>query len=156
MGKIILIIFCLLVIAIFLKARQLWKRKRAFKLVETLSQEQTDKIIRLVLVKEGLIAEDREVSSTVLSDIWGQGVLVFSYELVVQTTDGDLSATRRQFVKDLQTVCSAQKLQGLPGYPPLMVTDFWVDERQSLHIDVANIANKATAQYVHDINKVEQ
>ena len=37
-----------------------------------------------------------------------------------------------------------------------MVTDFWVDERQSLHIDVANIANKATAQYVHDINKVEQ
>ena len=155
MGKIILIILCLLVIAIFLKVRQLWKRKRAFKLVETLSQEQTDKIIRLVLIKEGLITEDQEVSSTVLSDIWGQGVLVFSYELVVQTNDGDLSATRRQFVKDLQTVCSAQKLQGLPGYPQLMVTDFWVDERQSLHIDVANIANKATAQYVHDINKVE-
>jgi len=150
-----MIVLLVLVIVILLKTRQYFKRKKAFRLVEELSQKQVNQVVADTLVKCGLLEKQVELTSNVISEIWGQGVLAFSYEVQLHEELSDLAKCQREFISQLKLVSESKNLQGLPGYPSVMVTDFWLEEKTLLHIDVANIVNKATAQYVHDIKKVE-
>ena len=153
--KSLIIILLVLVVAILLKIRQYFKRKKAFKLVEELSQKQVDQVVEEALINCGLLKKQAGLTSNVISEIWGQGVLAFSYEVQLREELSDLAECQREFMSQLKLASESKNLQGLPGYPSVMVTDFWLEEKTLLHIDVANIVNKATAQYVHDIKKVE-
>ena len=78
--------------------------------------------------------------------MWGKGVLVFEYivDLTQLTPKQQAELTQATVVAHLQAQDQAYQ-----------VTDWWTYEK-NLHIEVAQLSNEATREYVHDLKKLEQ
>ena len=84
--------------------------------------------------------------SQIISDVWGKGVLVFEYII-------DLNQLTAQQKEGLTKEAVAKQL--IDSTVEYQITDWWTYE-QDLHIEVAQLSNEATKEYVKDIEKVDR
>lgn len=129
--------------------------KRATMMLQHEAQAQTDQVVALSL-RTRLPKELVPRGSTIVADVWGKGVLVFEYELDLVKLS---PATRSWLSKDqlaplLDRTAKEQGILPPAGVKqPFVITDWWTYENR-LHIDVANLMNEATKEYVADLKKL--
>ena len=130
---------------------QRYRRKKALKLIQLDSQNLTDVAMEESLTNLKLLNESL-ADSVLISDVWGKGVMAFEYQLEVKNlTKADLNGLKNRLEQQLA-------VQGIKGYQQnraFVVSDIWVKD-DILHIDVSYLVNKATVEYVNDMNTLEQ
>ena len=148
---------CILVIAVVIILYVVIHRiliNRATMMVRRNAQQVTDKAVNESLAS--LLGWHKTLSSEIVADVWGKGVLAFEYHfesLTEQENEGRL--TREQLAQQLTDYAkkhgiSAQQTK----FPPFVITDWWTYE-QVLHIDVAYLTNEATIEYVEDLKRLK-
>jgi hypothetical protein len=145
----LLIVVLLVVLAILWLFRKRWRRNKAIQILLYHSQRLTDQAMAEALQQLG-ISTDKPMTSKPIADIWGHGVMAFSYQIsssLGKVTQPALEQALRQAARQLDIASSD------PALPPFVLTDFFELEGE-LHIDVAFITNEATIEYVRDVNRV--
>ncbi len=140
----VLIAFVMVVIIYQLVHRAMIKR--AIVIMQRQAQEATDQAVEGAL--NGHLKESHfPVSSEIVADVWGKGVLAFEYVLDFQrlTKEEQAWLTRENL---------ATALHQVEAGVPLEVTDWWVYEER-LHVDVAYLMNESTKEYVADLKKLK-
>lgn len=129
--------------------------QRATLIMQREAQQQTDRIVQASLATH-LPPQQIPQQSTIVADVWGKGVLVFEYDLDLTA----LTPAQRQWLQATHLVplfdhqAQAAGITPVSGAPhPFVITDWWTYEQQ-LHIDVANVRNEATREYVADLKKL--
>lgn len=90
------------------------------------------------------------VSSTVLTDVWGRGVMVYEYKYQIQT---DLELLKIRFILEGSLAKQTQVINQITH--KLIITDCWLND-DLLTFDVADEQNDATEEYIKDIKKIDQ
>ena len=137
----LLIVVLLVVLATLWLFRKRWRRNKAIQILLYHSQRLTDQAMTEAL---------QPMTSKPIADIWGHGVMAFSYQIsssLGKVTQPALDQALRQAARQLDIASSD------PALPPFVLTDFFELEGE-LHIDVAFITNEATIEYVRDVNRV--
>lgn len=118
--------------------------KRATLMVQRQAAASTDAVVLPIL--RNLVGQHSPTTSQLVADVWGKGVLVFEYivDLTQLTPEQQAELTQATVVAHLQAQDQAYQ-----------VTDWWTYEK-NLHIEVAQLSNEATKEYVHDLKKLEQ
>lgn len=153
-----LAIIIIIAIAIVLGIYELIHRfmiKRAIRIVQHQAQVQTDRIVSAA--SQSLFGKDRFSDSKLVADIWGKGVMSFEYDLDLQQMPSEAQEQMEKATFQAAINRCAQK-EGVLGFngakQPFLITDWWVFE-DVLHVDVTYIMNEATAEYVHDLHKLD-
>ncbi|WOY90044.1 hypothetical protein R7892_04850 [Ligilactobacillus murinus] len=134
---------------------QRYRRKKALKLIQLDSQKLTDSVMEASLKKLKLLNESL-AASALISDVWGKGVMAFEYQLEVKDlTNADLNGLKKQLEQQLAVQAKAQGIRGYQQNSAFVVSDIWLKD-DILHIDVSYLVNKATVEYVNDMNTLEQ
>ena len=108
---------------------QRYRRKKALKLIQLDSQKLTYSV---------------------------KGVMAFEYQLEVKDlTNADLNGLKKQLEQQLAVHAKAQGIRGYQQNRAFVVSDIWLKDG-ILHIDVSYLVNKATVEYVNDMNTLEQ
>lgn len=148
---------CILVIAVVIVLYVVIHRiliHRATMMVRRNAQQVTDKAVNESL--ESLLSWHKTLSSEIVADVWGKGVLAFEYHfesLNDQENGGRL--TREQLTKKLEEYAQKQGIKARQtDLPPFVITDWWTYE-QILHIDVAYLTNEATIEYIEDLKRLK-
>ncbi len=129
---------------------QRYRRKKALKLIQLDSQKLTDAAMEESLTNLKLLNESL-ADSVLISDVWGKGVMAFEYQLEVKNlTKADLNGLKNRLEQQL-----AVQAKGYQQNRAFVVSDIWVKD-DILHIDVSYLVNKATVEYVNDMNTLEQ
>lgn len=152
--SIIVIIAILIVLGIYEMIHR-FMIKRAIRMVQHQAQVQTDRIV--TSASNNLLGENRFGDSKLVADIWGKGVMSFEYELNLQKMPSEIQEQmeRQAFQEALNQCAHKQGILGFHGAKePFLITDWWVFENV-LHVDVTYIMNEATAEYVHDLHKLD-
>lgn len=128
---------------------------RATLMLRRRAQDTTDEAVNTSLTH--LLHWDQQLSSELVADVWGKGVLAFEYHFDYRKLkiDPDGETFNREMVRQ-QLVNYAEKHQlkaMKEGTPIFAVTDWWTYEG-ILHIDVAYLLNEATVEYVADLKKL--
>lgn len=150
----VLIAFLLVVLLYQLVHRLLIKR--ATVMMQHQAQQATDQVVRDGLATK-LPAAQLPQGSTIVADVWGKGVLVFEYELDLAKLD---QVTRDWLTADhlgpqLDQAAHAAGVVPVAGAArAFIITDWWTYEDR-LHIDVADLINEATREYVADLKKLD-
>ena len=132
-----------------------YRRKKALKLIQLDSQKLTDSVMEASLKKLKLLNESL-AASALISDVWGKGVMAFEYQLEVKDlTNADLNGLKKQLEQQLAVQAKAQGIRGYQQNSAFVVSDIWLKD-DILHIDVSYLVNKATVEYVNDMNTLEQ
>lgn len=134
---------------------QRYRRKKALKLIQLDSQKLTDSVMEASLKNLKLLNESL-AASALISDVWGKGVMAFEYQLEVKDlTNADLNGLKKQLEQQLAVQAKAQGIRGYQQNSAFVVSDIWLKD-DILHIDVSYLVNKATVEYVNDMNTLEQ
>lgn len=134
---------------------QRYRRKKALKLIQLDSQKLTDAAMEESLINLKLLNESL-ADSVLISDVWGKGVMAFEYQLEVKNlTKADLNGLKNRLEQQLTVQAKAQGIKGYQQNRAFVVSDIWVKD-DILHIDVSYLVNKATVEYVNDMNTLEQ
>lgn len=134
---------------------QRYRRKKALKLIQLNSQKLTDSVMEASLKNLKLLNESL-AASALISDVWGKGVMAFEYQLEVKDlTNADLNGLKKQLEQQLAVQAKAQGIRGYQQNSAFVVSDIWLKD-DILHIDVSYLVNKATVEYVNDMNTLEQ
>lgn len=144
-----LIVLLLVVVVILWIIRKRWRRNKAIQMLLQHSQRLTDQAMTTALNALAFPTPQPLVPKPI-TDIWGHGVMAFSYVLPLKTKTlkrQSLETALQQVAEELDIASSD------PALPPFVITDFFVLEGQ-LHVDVAFITNEATIEYVRDVNRV--
>lgn len=83
-----------------------------------------------------------------VADVWGKGVMAFEYVVDMP----QLNVEEQEWLTK-ENLTTALDQVGAPT--PLVITDWWEYEHQ-LHVDVANLMNEATKEYVADLEKLDK
>ena len=86
--------------------------------------------------------------SVMVADVWGKGVMAFEYVVDMP----QLNVEEQEWLTK-ENLTTALDQVGAPT--PLVITDWWEYEHQ-LHVDVANLMNEATKEYVADLEKLDK
>ncbi|WP_057874265.1 hypothetical protein [Loigolactobacillus rennini] len=136
------------------------RRNRALRLLQNASKKITDQAVQTAVSQ--LVQQQRlpaatltNLHSQIVADVWGRGVLVFSYALPLPTFT---TAQARHLKPELtQALIAAAQKQGLTTFKTahtvFAVSDIWLLKGQ-LHFDVAYLRNQATINYVQDMRKL--
>lgn len=117
------------------------------------AQKTTDEAVNTVLTK--VLHWDQRLSSQLVADVWGKGVLAFEYHFDYRSLK-KVELDRVVFEKQLATYAERQQLKPVDSTMPVfVVTDWWTYEG-ILHIDVAYLLNEVTAEYVADLKKISR
>ncbi len=144
-----LVVLLLVVVAILLAFRKRWRRNKAIRILLHHSQRLTDQTMAAALQTLNFPVAKPLVSKP-MADIWGHGIMAFSYQLPLQTK----TLKQQPLEKALQNAAEELDIASSdPALPPFVITDFFVLDGQ-LHVDVAFITNQATIEYVRDVNRV--
>lgn len=152
--SIIVIVAILIVLGIYELIHR-FMIKRAIRIVQHQAQVQTDRIVKAT--SQRLFHKIRFGDSKLVADIWGKGVMSFEYELDLQQMPSEEQERieRDAFQSALNQCAKEQSILGFNGAKqPFLITDWWVFENV-LHVDVTYIMNEATAEYVHDLHKLD-
>lgn len=134
---------------------QRYRRKKALKLIQLDSQKLTDSVMEASLKNLKLLNESL-AASALISDVWGKGVMAFEYQLEVKDLiNADLNGLKKQLEQQLAVQAKAQGIRGYQQNSAFVVSDIWLKD-DILHIDVSYLVNKATVEYVNDMNTLEQ
>ncbi len=119
------------------------------------AQQTTDGAVNAGLQK--LLKWNRTLSSQLVADVWGKGVMAFEYHFNYrQLIDKGQAFTKAQLQKQLADYAQTQGLKAVKtGQPVFKVTDWWVYEG-ILHIDVAYLLNESTVEYVNDLRRLSR
>lgn len=126
---------------------------RATMMVRNQAQEVTDKAVNTAI--KTLLHWDKELSSQIVADVWGKGVLAFEYHFDYRQLDIDLSKfTREKLTAELDNYGQVQEVKTAKNASkPFLITDWWTYEG-ILHIDVAYLMNEATVEYIADLKRL--
>lgn len=108
------------------------------------------KMIGEVQVQNPTITFSQFVSSTVLTDVWGRGVMVYEYKYQIQT---ELELLKLRFILEGSLAKQSQTINHITH--KLIITDCWLNNGL-LTFDVADEQNDSTEEYVDDIKKIDQ
>lgn len=124
---------------------------RATIMLRNRAQQTTDAAVNASL--QQLLGWDQTLSSQLVADVWGKGVLAFEYHF-------DSKQANQQFNRDelnqaLTSYADQHDLTAVrSGKPVFVVTDWWQYEG-ILHIDVAYLLNESTVEYVSDLKRLD-
>lgn len=90
------------------------------------------------------------ISSTVLTNVWGRGVMVYEYKYQIQS---DLELLKIRFILEGSLAKQTHTINQITH--KLIITDCWLNDNL-LTFDVADEQNDATEEYVKDIKKIDQ
>lgn len=115
----------------------------------------TDKAVNDCLSE--LSGQSFSLSSEIVADVWGKGVLAFEYHF--NPADFNLDKTkisRDELEKQLTVYAKKNEIQSFKESQIVFkVTDWWTYENV-LHIDVAYVLNEATREYTADLKRLDQ
>ena len=131
---------------------------RATIMLRRQAQQTTDQAVNVVI--STLLGHPLNLSSQIVADVWGKGVLAFEYTIDCQKEHLDLSTnhdfTRQHIERNLNQVAKKEAVRTLPNATrTFVVSDWWTYEGQ-LHIDVAYLLNEATNEYVADLKRLDE
>lgn len=141
----ILIAFAVVVVIYQLVHRTLVKR--ATIIMQNQAQAATDQAVQAAL-KAHLRPANLPTDSVMVADVWGKGVMAFEYVVDMP----QLNVKEQEWLTK-ENLTTALDQVGAPT--PLVITDWWEYEHQ-LHVDVANLMNEATKEYVADLEKLDK
>lgn len=127
---------------------------RATMMVRNRAQEVTDKAVNMAV--NSLLGWQKELSSEIVADVWGKGVLAFEYHFDYRKLAVDLDDfTRDKLAAKLNAYAASNNLQtAKKALQPFVITDWWTYEG-ILHIDVAYLVNEATVEYIDDLKRLK-
>ena len=146
LSLIIGIVIAFLLVVVVYQLIHLALVKRATLVVQRQAQRETNQQVLPIL--QGLIGDAAPSDSQLVADVWGKGVLAFEYVVDLTALDAGQRAA----------LTKAAVLDGLVDAgqaPAYRLTDWWTYE-QTLHLEVAQLSNEATIEYVHDLKKLDQ
>ena len=117
----LLIVVLLVVLATLWLFRKRWRRNKAIQILLYHSQRLTDQAMAEALQQLG-ISTDKPMTSKPIADIWGHGVMAFSYQIsssLGKVTQPALEQALRQAARQLDIASSD------PALPPFVLTDFF-------------------------------
>lgn len=124
---------------------------RATIMLRNRAQEVTDQAVNSSLKQ--LLDWDRTLTSQLVADVWGKGVLAFEYHF--DSKEAGQGLNQQRLSQSLATYAEQQKLTAIrSGKPVFVVTDWWQYEGV-LHIDVAYLLNESTVEYVSDLKRLD-
>ncbi|MBB1166946.1 hypothetical protein [Lacticaseibacillus paracasei] len=143
---VVLVLIVLIVLWVLRKRR---RRNKAIQIVLHHSQRLSDQVMDAALTSLKIPVQE-PLTSKPITDIWGHGVMAFSYIFPksFSTIDQHQLADALQKAAEELDIASSD-----PALPPFVITDYFELEGQQ-HVDLAFIANEATIEYVRDVNRV--
>lgn len=150
----ICILATLIVVALYLMIHRVFL-KRATMMVQKNAQDVTDAALNASL-KE-MLHWDKSLTSQIVADIWGKGVLAFEFQFDYKKENISLEdLTRQKLAMKLDEYAKQHHLKMAPqASQPFIITDWWKYEGV-LHIDIAYLINEATVEYTEDLDKLKQ
>lgn len=126
---------------------------RATMMVRNQAQAVTDKAVNAST--KALLQWDESLSSQIVADVWGKGVLAFEYHFDYRQLNIDLEKfTKDKLATQLNAYAEKQQVKTATNAPqPFIITDWWTYEG-ILHIDVAYLVNEATVEYIDDLKRL--
>ena len=127
---------------------------RATLMLKNQAQSVTDQAVNDCLTLTG---HSFSLSSEIVADVWGKGVLAFEFHF----TPAQYHLTHDQFSRDdlekkLTEYAKQNQIQSFEKSSTVFkVTDWWTYENV-LHIDVAYVLNEATREYIADLQRLDQ
>ncbi|USS87281.1 hypothetical protein M3M39_03945 [Fructilactobacillus hinvesii] len=91
--------------------------------------------------------------SEVLDGVWGRGIMVFEYRCALENNPGE-EETTQLLASTLEKQARSDGYVTPSGRSRLLVTDCWINQSQ-LSFDVADLANRATQEYVTDLHRLD-
>lgn len=152
----IIIIAIIIVIVIYEMVHRILI-KHATLIIQKRAQTITDEVVFQTL--DQLIGANHfQHRSTLVSDIWGKGVLSFEYDINGNPEHQEaIAQLTRSVVEDqLNRIARQKKIEHVEGTDQAFkVTDWWQGQ-QKFHMDVTYLMNEASFEYVHDLKKLEE
>ncbi|WP_267201378.1 hypothetical protein [Limosilactobacillus kribbianus] len=147
----ICVVAILIVLALYVAIHRILIN-RATLMLRNRAQQVTDEAVNQSLQK--LLGWDKQLSSQLVADVWGKGVLAFEYHFDYRQLEKSLD--RDRLSQELTAYAEHKKLSAFkPGRPVFVVTDWWEYEG-ILHIDVAYLLNESTVEYVSDLKRLNR
>ena len=145
-----LIIISIVIVVIIYELTHRILIKRATLIVQRRAQSITDQIVFDVL-NDKLNIHDCDQQSTLVSDIWGKGVLSFEYN--IGTVDS-VPVTRDELERQLNQLAIERNVDFFQKAPQsFKITDWWQGKKK-FHMDVTYLMNEASYEYVQDLHKL--
>ncbi|MCI5812884.1 MAG: hypothetical protein MRZ92_05170 [Lactobacillus sp.] len=145
-----LIIISIVIVVIIYELTHRILIKRATLIVQRRAQSITDQIVFDVL-NDKLNVHDCDQQSTLVSDIWGKGVLSFEYN--IGTVDS-VPVTRDELERQLNQLAIEKNVDFFQKAPQAFkITDWWQGKKK-FHMDVTYLMNEASYEYVQDLHKL--
>lgn len=119
------------------------------------AQSITDRAVNDCLTQ--LSNQSFNLSSEIVADVWGKGVLAFEYHFnPAKLKIANDRITAANLEEALNNYAEKNQVQSISkDLPTFKVTDWWTYE-EVLHIDVAYVLNEATREYIADLHKLAQ
>lgn len=145
-----LIIISIVIVVIIYELTHRILIKRATLIVQRRAQSITDQIVFDVL-NDKLNVHDCYQQSTLVSDIWGKGVLSFEYNI---GTFDSVPVTRDKLERQLNQLAIEKNVDFFQKAPQAFkITDWWQGKKK-FHMDVTYLMNEASYEYVQDLHKL--
>ena len=154
----------ILVIVIYYIIKRI-RRNSALKILLRHSQKLSDKTLTQTL--QGDLPKYQQIfeltdtiTSDPVQDVWGKGIMVFEYRLLLQKGhDDDDRLFDKKFMRAFEGQLNAHALENgiissMPKYPPFIVSDYWVLSG-CFHLEIAFMTNKPTIEYAKDTRKAD-
>lgn len=123
---------------------------RATIMLRRQAQRTTDEAVNASL--QELLGWDQVLSSQLVADVWGKGVLAFEYHFDKQQGK---ALNRDRLTTALVSYAKRHDLAAIHSDQPVfVVTDWWTYEG-ILHIDVAYLLNESTVEYISDLKRLD-
>lgn len=129
--------------------------KRATLIVQRRAQTITDRVVFETL-DQIIGSHSYQHRSTLVSDVWGKGVLSFEYDIEDHTEKKtEFSKLTRQEIEDrINYLADQQQVDHIKDADQAFkITDWWQGKKH-FHMDVTYLMNEASFEYVHDLRKL--
>lgn len=147
----ICVVAILIVLALYVAIHRILIN-RATLMLRNRAQHVIDSAVNHSLQK--LLGWDRQLTSELVADVWGKGVLAFEYHFDYRQLGQTLD--KNQLTSELADYAKQEGLTAFkPERPVFVVTDWWEYEGV-LHIDVAYLLNESTVEYVSDLKRLNR
>jgi len=135
------------------------KRKRALTMLQATSQRNVSSamvsVAAMLMAKKVIQPGQPEATPKLVADIWGRGVLAFEFSFGKTVLQKDqLKDLRHQINELVEKYAQEHDIHSDYEFPVFCVTDIWLYQ-ENLHVDVANVINDPTREYIEDLHRVE-
>lgn len=158
MSLVWIIVIAVVLVAVLYVAVHRLLINRATIMLRRQAQSTMDQAVNSVL--SDLLGHQLNLTSQIVADVWGKGVLAFEYSIDCKKEGLDLTTnhdfTRHLIGQRLNEYARQVDVRTLPGATrTFVVSDWWTYEGR-LHIDVAYLLNEATNEYVADLKRLDE